>query len=183
MRTSTAWFLVRLIVLALLSPAIASAQVPAPQSDTLPGGASSLQETHGDWSVACAQPSGKKLCTFSQQQMDKDTRQRIIAIELNAASAGRAEGTLLLPFGLAVSRDVILQLGERVLGSPLPFRTCLPAGCIVALAFDERTVADLRVAEALTVRATGDGGQAVAFRLSLKGFSSALDRTTALSKQ
>jgi invasion protein IalB len=147
----------------------------------LPGGASALQETHGDWAVACTQPGGKKVCTFSQQQLDKDTRQRMLAIELSPG-VEKTEGTLLLPFGLAVARDVTLQIGEATVGTPLRFRTCLPAGCVVSLSFDSKATGELRKSKALTVRATADGGQPAVFTISLEGFASAMARTAALAK-
>ena len=75
---------------------VAQGAVAGQGGQGLPGGASSLQETHGDWRVACAQQNGKKVCAFSQQQTDKDTRQLVLAVELNAPAADRAEGTLIL---------------------------------------------------------------------------------------
>jgi invasion protein IalB len=67
----------------------------------LPGGATSLQEMHGDWRVACAQQNGRNVCALSQQQTDKDSHQLLLAIELNPSAIDKAEGTLILPFGLA----------------------------------------------------------------------------------
>jgi invasion protein IalB len=166
---------------AFVAPAGAQTGETAGAPPLLPGGASALQETHGDWAVACAQPGGKKVCTFSQQQLDKDTRQRMLAIELRPA-AEKTEGTLLLPFGLAVAREVTLQIGETTVGTPLRFRTCLPAGCVVSLSLDSKAIGELRKSKALTVRATADGGQPAVFTISLEGFASAMDRTAALAK-
>jgi invasion protein IalB len=166
---------------AFVAPGGAQTGQTAGSPPLLPGGASALQETHGDWSVACTQPSGKKVCTFSQQHLDKDTRQRMLAIELSPA-AQKTEGTLLLPFGLAVAREITLQIGETTVGLPLRFRTCLPAGCVVSLSFDSKAIGELRKSKALTVRATADGGQPAVFTISLEGFASAMDRTAALAK-
>jgi invasion protein IalB len=148
---------------------------------TLPGGATQLQETHGDWRVTCAQQTGNKVCALSQQLSDKDSRQLVMAVELETTSADKAEGTLVLPFGLAVSRPVTLQVDEGAL-TPLSFRTCLPVGCIVALTFDPAILAALRKGTALTVRTVADNAQEMPFTISLKGFGSAFDRTAALSK-
>lgn len=160
----------------------ASLVPPVEATQTLPGGATSLQEMHGDWRVACAQQNGQKVCALSQQQTDKDTHQLLLAIELNAPAINKAEGTLILPFGLTLDRGVTLQIDEAAAGPTLHFRTCLPVGCLVGLAFDPTTVALLRKGTTLTVRATADGGQGAAFKISLNGFSSALDRTAALAK-
>ena len=148
----------------------------------LPGGANLLQEAHGDWRVACAQQNGTKVCALSQQQTDKDTRQLLLAIELNATAADTAEGTLILPFGLALERPVTLQIDEVSAGHALHVRTCLPVGCLVGLSFDQTMVALLRKGTVLTVKATADGGRETAFKISLNGFSGALDRTAALAR-
>ena len=154
----------------------------AQENQTLPGGATSLQEMHGDWRVVCAQQNGRKVCALSQQQTDKDTRQLLLAIELKAAATDKAEGTLILPFGLALDRPITLQIDDVAAGPTLRFRTCLPVGCLVGLAFDPPTVALLRKGATLTVIATADGGRGAAFKVSLNGFSGALDRVAALSQ-
>jgi invasion protein IalB len=155
---------------------------PAQGTQPLPGGANSLQEMHGDWRVTCADQNGKKVCALSQQQTDKDSHQLLLAVELNAPAIDKAEGTLILPFGLALERPVTLQIDDAAAGPTLRFRTCLPVGCLVSLAFDPKTVALLRKGTTLTVNATADGGQGAAFKISLNGFASALDRTFALAK-
>jgi len=151
-------------------------------SRQLPQEATSVQEIYENWTVGCAQRDGKKVCTLSQQQMDKDSRQRALAFELTAVAPEKAEGSLLLPFGLAVDREVVLQVDGGALSSPLHFRTCVPAGCLVTLAFDVRAITGLKGGNALTVKTTADGGQPITFTLALKGFSSAFDRTAALLK-
>jgi len=42
-----------------------TAAQPTPSAQTLPGGASQMQETHGNWRVTCAQPGGQKVCLLS----------------------------------------------------------------------------------------------------------------------
>jgi invasion protein IalB len=76
---------------------------------------------------------------------------------------------------------VTLQVDQRP-PTPLAFRTCLPIGCIVSIAFSPADVATLRSAAVLTVTATADNALEMPFRISLKGFGSAVDRTAALSK-
>ena len=140
-------------------------------SQALPGGANSLQEMHGDWRVACAQQSEKKICALSQQQTDKDSHKLLLAVELNAPAPDRAEGTLILPFGLALQNPITLQVDDASAGPALRVRTCLPVGCLVSLTFDATTVALLKKGAVLTVRATADGGQQTAFKISLSGFA------------
>ena len=151
-------------------------------NQALPGGANSIQEAHGDWRVACSQQGAQKVCTLSQQLMDRDSRQRILAIELNAPASTQVEGTLVLPFGLALEKGITLQIDESAAGPTLRFRTCLPAGCVVSLTFDAKALAALKSGTTLTVKATGDNAQEIPFTISLRGFASAIDRTAALAK-
>jgi invasion protein IalB len=151
-------------------------------NQTLPGGADSLQEAHGDWRVACTLQGGQRQCSLSQQVMDKESRQRILAIELVTPVPSEAECTLVLPFGLALDKGITLQVDEAAAGPALRFRTCLPAGCVVAAAFDARGVDALRAGTTLTVKATGENAQEISVSVSLKGFASALDRIVALER-
>ncbi|PRD41310.1 invasion-like protein [Phyllobacterium phragmitis] len=165
---------------------VAALTVPAPaQEVSLPGGASTLNETHGAWTVTCAiatQGDGEraKRCALSQTQLHGQTRQRALAIELLPEEDG-VDGTLVLPFGLALASGVTYQLDEGEAGAPQHFRTCLPAGCLIDIAFDARTVASLKTGDVLKVKATADGGQEMVLSISLTGFSSAYDRVVALT--
>ena len=165
-----------------LAVAIAVAAPLAAQSTALPGGASSVQETFESWVVACVQDGSAKRCALSQQQTDQQSHQRVLAIELSAASGDKVEGALVLPFGLALDRGVTLQVDESPAGPTLRFRTCLPAGCVVPLSFDAKLLAALRKGAALKVNAVADNGKDTVFTISLKGFPAALDRTASLAK-
>lgn len=149
----------------------------------LPGGATSLREGHGDWTVSCnvttQNGTAGKVCSLSQEQADGQSRQRILAVEFRP-NGDVLQGTLVLPFGLALDQGVTLQVDDGAALPPLRFRTCLPGGCIVDLSFDGETVAALRKGTSLKVRVVADGGKESNLGLSLKGFPSALDRTAAL---
>lgn len=149
----------------------------------LPGGASSLNETHGDWTVACVTVESAARCAITQTQVSGENRQRVLAVELAAAEGGNAAtGALVLPFGLKLDDGVTLAIDDAAPGAPLRFSTCLPAGCLVPLAFDAATVAALRAGTALRITATAnDSEQDVALSVSLSGFTSALARVAALN--
>jgi invasion protein IalB len=121
------------------------------------------------------QPRGVKRCAVSQQQLDEKTRQRLLALELQPRG-DKAEGILILPFGLAVDKNVTLKAGDVEVGPPLRFKTCLPQGCLVPLNLDAKAIAALRKASVLTVGAAGDADQPTNFPISLQGFAPALDR-------
>lgn len=183
MHTSTK----RKIIASLAMMLVATLAIPAPaQEVSLPGGAANLRETHGNWTVACAviaEPEGRrqKLCALSQEQVQSQTRQRALTIELRPEGEG-VKGALVLPFGLALGAGVTYQLDEGETGAPRHFRTCLPAGCLIEVAFDAGTVANLKAGDALKIKATADGGQEMAFSVSLTGFSSAYDRVVELMR-
>jgi len=65
--------------IAPLAPALAQ------DAPSLPGGASSLQETFGDWRVACWVTDASRNCALSQQQA-RQNGQRVLAIELRACA-------------------------------------------------------------------------------------------------
>lgn len=156
------------------------------QETGLPGNATSLREGHGDWTISCtapATPTGdkSKRCVLSQQQVAQQTKQRALAIELTVDGKG-VKGTLLLPFGLSLDKGVAFQLDEDEPGAPQRFRTCLPVGCVLDIAFDARTLTSLKSGKALKVKVIADGGQETVFSISLTGFSSAYDRITTLQR-
>src|SRR6266699_1375975 len=108
--------------LLMLVTSLAAGLAAAQGNQPLPGDATSLQELHGDWRVACAQQNGRKVCALSQQQTDPKTRQLLLAIELNAPATDKAEGTLILPFGLALQRPITLPVDGATTGPELRVR-------------------------------------------------------------
>jgi invasion protein IalB len=167
-------------VFASLWIAPASAQEPA-----LPGGATSLREVHGDWVVNCVIASeedrARKVCALSQEQQNSKSGQRIVAIEIQP-SPDAAMATLFLPFGLELATGAALQIDEGTKGQVLPFRTCLPAGCIISTTLEAKMLVSLRNGTSLKVYARADKGKETVFPLSLKGFGGAFDRTVTLAK-
>jgi invasion protein IalB len=161
------------------APAAPAAGAPAQPGQTP---ASEVQkETFGDWLVVClAQPTGKR-CTLIQEQAAPQTRQRMLAMEV-ALNGDKLEGLLLLPFGLLLERGVVMQLDDQPAQPALRFRTCLPAGCVVPINFDAKTLATLRAGKNLKLKVALDSGQEPNLVISLNGFGQAVDRLAALRK-
>ena len=68
----------------MLTPAAAQ---EAATNAGLPGGAQSLNEEHGDWTVSCRVEQAAKLCVMSQTLADSQSGQQVLSIEpRNAAS-------------------------------------------------------------------------------------------------
>jgi invasion protein IalB len=170
------------ILTALAAIALAGQAVPAAAAGALPGGANSLRESYNDWQVSCAVKDKNKQCAMSQRQARKDGK-RVLAIELQPRGDGLV-GTLVLPFGLLLSNGVQFGIDDaKPEAEALPFRTCVPAGCLVPIAFDAGTVKALRAGNALKLIARSAGGdKPVQFSVSLKGFAGAADRIQALLK-
>ncbi|CCV05378.1 conserved exported hypothetical protein [Mesorhizobium metallidurans STM 2683] len=154
----------------------------AAKAPQLPGGASALSETHGDWTVNCQIAGINKACSLSHQQFNKQSGQRLLAIELATKTAEQANGTLALPFGLALAKGINLEIDDKKLEGSLQFSTCQAVGCLVPVAFDAKITPLLKAATTLKVNAVAvDTGQPVSFSISLAGFSGALARTAELS--
>jgi invasion protein IalB len=169
-------------IVALCACAVLPAAAPAWAEDaTLPGGASSLQETYQDWRIACQIGGKTKHCSMSQQLIGKK-RQRVLAVELQASSDSTMTGMLVLPFGLLLDKGVTLQIDDEAALAPLRFRTCLPAGCLVPLSFDRDRVSALGKGTVLKLKATAaETNQELVLTVSLKGFAAALDRIKTLA--
>lgn len=172
-------------IAASLALFLVGSQAHARDATLLPGGATTLREGHGDWIVSCdiitQNGASRKVCGLSQVQTNTQSHQRILAVQLQPNDSV-VEGTLVLPFGLDLGRGITLQVDDGTVLASLPFRTCVPAGCLVNLNFDAKSVAALRMGNILKVNVFPVGGQQMSLSISLKGFPGALDRTIALLK-
>ncbi|MAZ18240.1 invasion associated locus B family protein [Oricola sp.] len=151
---------------------------------SLPGGASSLTERHGDWVVNCASTEGTVTCSASQVQVDKNTKQRLLAFQFQiSADTDRLVGTLIMPFGLRLTDGVTPSIDDKEPIKPLPFSTCLPAGCIVRIAENSPAFDLLAEGNTLNLAVTADDtGQKITFPVSLEGLSAAVARVDELSE-
>lgn len=159
---------------------VAAALGPA---QALPGEASSLRETHGDWTVSCVRQKAATLCAMSQIQAEPKSRKRVLTVELQVQANGTAKGVLIMPFGLALAQGVSLKIDEKETGAPLPYATCLPIGCIVPLNADADMLSALKAGGTLNINAVSNGDiQPLAFAVSLNGFSAAFARLVELAQ-
>lgn len=160
------------------------APVPAPDSgaagqSSLPSGATALTETYGEWMVACSMQNGAQRCVAQHKQINPQTQQTVLAMELapSGDKGDRTEGTAVLPFGLALASGMSLQIDDRPALSTLPFRTCMPGGCVIMLNFDAKATTELRNGAVLKAKVVADGGTDLVIPISLNGLGAALDRT------
>jgi invasion protein IalB len=190
MRSKRSYFAAMLgaaCILGLPAMAVAAQTKAAPAGDAakppqLPGGASALSENHGDWTVNCQIAGTSKVCSLSHQQFNKQSGQRLLAIELSTKTAEEAAGTLALPFGLALGKGINLEIDDRKLDGTLQFSTCQTVGCLVPVAFNAEMTPLLKNGTILKVNAVAaDRGQPISFSISLTGFGGAIARTAELS--
>lgn len=176
-------------MIATATMAIAQQPAPAPTSRQpagpaamLPNGAS-INETYGDWTVDCRIVDRQKQCALSQAQGNKDTGQRLFAIELRPPKDGKTEGTVLMPFGLNLDVGALLKLDDKDLGKGVRFSTCVPQGCLLPVSFPTVATDAMRKGTKLVVASLNlSSNEAVTFSISLNGFSAALARTIELGK-
>lgn len=171
------------VLLALIAGTPALAQEKAARTVTLPGGATSLNEDHGDWTVSCSIADGKKNCSLSQALGRPGAAERLLALELVASAENQADGMLLAPFGLRVADGVTLSVDEVSLTERLPFLTCIETGCLVPVLFSDETLAPLKTGKQLSIAAVNAGnGSPVKLTVSLSGFAAAFSRVRELSQ-
>ncbi|CAH1667910.1 Invasion protein [Hyphomicrobiales bacterium] len=156
---------------------------PAAQAATLPNGASAINETFGDWTVDCRINAGQRLCVLLQSQGNSQTGQRVFAVELRTPKDGRAEGTILFPFGMKLENGAVLRLDDKDLGQGLRFSTCLAQGCLLPISFPTVATDAMKAGKALTVAALNlTNNEPVSFNVSLAGFGAAFDRIAQIDK-
>ncbi|WEK04415.1 MAG: invasion associated locus B family protein [Candidatus Devosia phytovorans] len=148
----------------------------------LPGGARSLNEEHGDWTVSCRVEETGKLCVMAQTLASSQSGQPVFSLELATPAIDKVEGMMLLPFGLRLADGVQLSVDGTAVGETLPFLTCVSSGCLVPVAFDASQVSALRAGTEMIVRGSGmKGSEPVELKVSLAGFARAANRSVELS--
>ncbi|MDB5536543.1 MAG: invasion associated locus [Devosia sp.] len=164
----------------LLTSSVLAQEVPA--ASTLPGGATSLSEEHGDWTVSCRMEGNGKLCALSQSLSNSQTGERVLSVELATPALDKIEGMLLLPFGMRLADGVALKVDATPLGAGRPFLTCIASGCLVPVAFNASEISAIRAGKELTITgASADAGQPLNLAVSLAGFTVASNRSVELS--
>ncbi|WP_133770920.1 invasion associated locus B family protein [Enterovirga rhinocerotis] len=155
---------------------------PAPAAQ-LPNGANAINETFGDWTVDCRITDNQKRCVLSQVQGNRQTGQRVFALELDVPKDGKTEGTILMPFGVNLGSGALLKLDDKDLGQGLRFSTCMQQGCLLPVSLPTVATDAMRAGKTLVVASLNlSTGEPITFNVSLDGFGAALDRTIQLGR-
>lgn len=159
-----------------------AAVAAAPAKPVWPEGANAVSEVYGDWTVNCARPQDTPagqpaVCSLMQSQGDPKSGRRTFAFELRAPKDGRAEGVILMPFGLSIEPGVSFKLDDTVLGKGAVFSTCGGDGCFVPISLPTLATDTMRTAGTLTISAQkANEKDPILIKVPLAGFAPAFDR-------
>jgi invasion protein IalB len=171
------------ILVALAAFGLALSPATAQQPAGLPGGAQSLIEEHGDWTVSCRTQDADKLCIVTQTLADSGSGRPVVSVELATPTIDRVEGMLLLPFGLQLANGIQIVVDGNDLGDRQPFLTCIATGCLVPVVFDASQVSRLRAGTEMTLSGiTAGTNEPMELAISLMGFSRAANRSVELGQ-
>jgi invasion protein IalB len=175
-----------MIIAALATGLVLTGATKTEAQTATPVAPSSLTETYGDWAVRCVSPTAAegqtapaRVCEMTQELTQQGTGQRVLAISLQSTEAG-GRMTVVAPFGLLLSAGLTMDVAEVPL-LEAPFRTCLPAGCIVVSDLDQADMDLLAAGDTAKVHMRSQNGEDLALDVSLAGFTAAWNRLLELS--
>ena len=145
-----------------------------------PNGARSVSEAYGDWTMNCVKEGSGIDCVIIQSQGDRRTGKRQFSVELHPPKDGRAEGLILMPFGLEIEPGVSFKLDDRALGKGAPYSYCVADGCLVPISLPTLATDAMKTAQNLTVSAMKkDAKEPTVITVPLSGFAAAFSRAIA----
>lgn len=164
----------------LASAETGKAPAPAPVS----ADPASTAASYGDWVLRCQRMSEKeRVCEVAQtiQVKEQDKTLPLAQIAFSQSKPGTAlKVTVALPNNIVLPSSAALALTEK---DPhpieLPWRRCLPGGCIAdAQPAAEAIKPYLTASEPGRLSFTDASGRVIAMPLSLRGLQQALDAMT-----
>ena len=170
------------LALTALLAGSAAAQAPAPAPAAAPP--QPEIKTIGDWAVRCYPVQSQSPCDMFQQQNEKDSQQRILAMSLAyIPHLDRHAIQVVVPLGISIPKGVVIHTASFT--SPtFPYRRCDRTGCYVETLVDNNVVDQIgRGGDGALVKITADDGKSYDLKLSLNGFSAAHDSMTEQAKQ
>jgi invasion protein IalB len=149
--------------------------------------------THGDWKVQCqsaadsnAQQGGapQKQCgMFQSAKSDKNPKVGITLIIMKAKQQNKdvTMMRLMAPIGVYLPTGVALEIDGAAVGR-VPFTRCLPAPptCLAFAEAQDQTLAKMKKGTAANFIIYEAPGIGLPLKISLNGFSAALDALTKL---
>lgn len=130
---------------------------------------------HGDWQVRC---EGTGTACVARQEQSGATGERLLVLEIARGQDGGMSGTALLPFGALFDNGVTLRIDSSEPSGPLPFRTCVPTGCVVTFEVDAAMGQRLRAGTTLMIGLSTVARENIQIPVSLAGFTAAIKKVT-----
>jgi invasion protein IalB len=169
--------------LALTALVSGAALAQAPAGTPPQGGQPEIKQV-GDWTVRCFPMQSASPCDMFQQQNDKDSQQRVVALSIAyIPHLDRHAIQISVPLGVGIQAGVTLHAASFQ-GKAMPYRRCDRGGCYVEMLIDNAVIDQLAHAgDSAMVKIKADDGKNYDLKLSLNGFSGAHDAMEAEAKQ
>jgi len=155
------------------------AQLPAPVSQE----PQSTTATYGDWLVRCVtQPGPPPQKSCDMEQLAQMQGQPISRVGIPVPAKGQQPRMIIqLPVNVSLATGVKLEASAKDRALALPFRRCVPAGCLADAELKEEELKRFRAeTEPGKITYKDANERDVAIPISFKGFAQAFD---ALLKQ
>jgi invasion protein IalB len=132
-------------------------------------------ETFGDWDVRCFPIKSPSPCDAFFAMVRKQTGQRILSVSIAfSPSQKRYLAQFAVPFGVSLADGLVIAT-DSFTSARMQYRRCDRGGCYVEIVMAPELIDALKAAANATLKVASVGGQAVSFKLSLKGFGQAHD--------
>lgn len=163
-------------------------EVPAAEAEAITPTAGAAAPVGPAWDVRCAPvKNGEEVvgeyCEMVQnlsvikKDADPSTAQRIVEIAIGypPVEKGKASSLLILPLGILVTEDIVVEVDERK-EMTAKIRHCEANGCVAMLPITPKIINKMASGKTLRVKAVAATGQPVTIDMSLEGFKEAHDR-------
>jgi invasion protein IalB len=155
---------------------------PGGQPNNLP--APEIISTHGDWKLQCEKQiqkdqtaAAKKQCGMIQTvQSEKNPKigLSLVLVKSKQADKDVTMMRVLAPIGVFLPTGVALEIDGAAVGR-VPFTTCLPQVCMAFAEAQAETLDKMKKGSTANFIIYQGPGQGIPMKISLSGFSAALD--------
>ncbi len=133
-----------------------------------------------DWQVFCKEPETENaapVCVAEHLTLDQATGKLVMLVRARYSAAKDVMvGSITVPLSVHLPPGLGVKIDSRYLGT-IPYRSCLPDGCIAEFLFDDELLGAFKTGNAGMISVRLSTGQTLPIPFSLQGFTAA---TTAL---
>ena len=157
------------------------AQAAAPGAETI--------ATHGAWQIQCTtmpassgNQAGKKACGMVQLTRSEKNAKIVLSLIVQKSKQGEKEQTtmrVLVPIGVYLPTGVALEIDGAAIGRA-PFVRCRPQICEAFADVSAESIAKMKKGTAANFIVYEAPGLGIPLKISLEGFSAALDNLSTL---